>query len=228
MVQTVKHLLAIRETWVQSLGWEDPLEKGMATHSSILAWRIPWKEEPGRLQSTGSQRVRHDWVTSLCLRKMRNCELQTEGTIGRLKILNSAMYSTYVTWSKLSHVIVVCPNFNTGLGHPHDRGEVWKIETILYLAQFISANLESLLCACVREWRINRPQVLSTGGRRSPLTATRQHCRATIPVISRSHHSSPRPPRPPAAKHKAHGHRHAGQSSREQHPVCEGVSFIQT
>ena len=60
MVQTVKHLLAIRETWVQSLGWEDPLEKGMATHSSILAWRIPWKEEPGRLQSTGSQRVRHD------------------------------------------------------------------------------------------------------------------------------------------------------------------------
>ena len=60
MVQTIKHLLAIRETWVQSLGWEDPLEKGMATHSSILAWRIPWKEEPGRLQSTGSQRVGHD------------------------------------------------------------------------------------------------------------------------------------------------------------------------
>ena len=45
---------------VQSLGWEDPLEKGMATHSSILAWRIPWTEEPGGLQSTGSQRVKHD------------------------------------------------------------------------------------------------------------------------------------------------------------------------
>ena len=45
----------MRETWVQSLGWEDPLEKGTATHSSILAWRIPWTEEPGRLQSLGSQ-----------------------------------------------------------------------------------------------------------------------------------------------------------------------------
>ena len=51
---------AMCETWVQSLGWEDPLEKEMATHSSILAWRIPWTEEPGGLQSTGLQRVGHD------------------------------------------------------------------------------------------------------------------------------------------------------------------------
>ena len=47
-------------TWARSLGWEDPLEEGMATHSSILAWRIPWTEKPGGLQSMGSQRVRHD------------------------------------------------------------------------------------------------------------------------------------------------------------------------
>ena len=58
MAQTVKNLPAMQETRVQSLGWEDPLEKGRAIHSSILAWRIPWIEEPGRLQSTGSQRVR--------------------------------------------------------------------------------------------------------------------------------------------------------------------------
>ena len=58
---------AMQETWVWSLGWEDPLEKGMATHSSILAWRIPWTEEPGGLHSTGSQRVGHDWATSLSL-----------------------------------------------------------------------------------------------------------------------------------------------------------------
>ena len=51
---------AVRETWVQSLCWEDPLEKGMATHSSILAWRISWTEEPSGLQSLGLQRVRHD------------------------------------------------------------------------------------------------------------------------------------------------------------------------
>ena len=64
-VQMVKCLPAMQETWVQSLGGEDPLEKEIATHSSILAWRIPWMEEPGGLQSTGSQRVRHDWATSL-------------------------------------------------------------------------------------------------------------------------------------------------------------------
>ena len=63
MAQTVKKLLVMQETWVWSLGWEDPLEKGMATHSSILAWRIPWTEEPGRIQFIGYQRVGHDWVT---------------------------------------------------------------------------------------------------------------------------------------------------------------------
>ena len=51
---------AMQETWVQSLAWEDPLEKGMATHSSVLAWKIPWTEEPGELQSIGLQRVRDD------------------------------------------------------------------------------------------------------------------------------------------------------------------------
>ena len=60
VAQRVKCLLAMWETWVRSLGWEDPLEKGMATQSSILAWRIPQTGEPGRLQSTGSQRVGHD------------------------------------------------------------------------------------------------------------------------------------------------------------------------
>ena len=60
MAQTVKHLPTMWETWVQSLGWEDPLEKEMAVHSSTIAWKIPWTEEPGRLQSMGSQRVGHD------------------------------------------------------------------------------------------------------------------------------------------------------------------------
>ena len=60
VAQRLKRLPLIRETWVRSLGREDPLEKEMATHSSILAWKIPWTEEPGGLQSMGSQRVRHD------------------------------------------------------------------------------------------------------------------------------------------------------------------------
>ena len=60
VAQTVKRLSTMQETQVQSLGWEDPLEKEMAIHSSTIAWKIPWTEEPGRLQSMGSQRVGHD------------------------------------------------------------------------------------------------------------------------------------------------------------------------
>ena len=75
----VKHLPTMRETRVQSLGWEDALEKGMATYSSILAWKIPRTEEPGRLQSMESQRVGHNSETSLSftlkdLKKNRNDE----------------------------------------------------------------------------------------------------------------------------------------------------------
>ena len=65
MAQTVKRLPTVWETWVRSLGQEDPLEKEMATHSSTLAWKIPWMEEHSMLQSIGSQRVGHDRVTLL-------------------------------------------------------------------------------------------------------------------------------------------------------------------
>ena len=64
VAQTVKNPPTMQETRVQSLGWEDPLEKDMATHSSILAWGIPRTEEPGELQSVGPQRVKHDWATN--------------------------------------------------------------------------------------------------------------------------------------------------------------------
>ena len=64
MAQTVKILPAMQEIWIRSLGWEDPLEEGMATHSSVPAWRILWTEEPGGLQSMGLQRVGYEWVTN--------------------------------------------------------------------------------------------------------------------------------------------------------------------
>ena len=62
----IKNLLAIQQTWVQSLGWEDPLKKGMATHSGILAWRIPWVEEPGGLQSMGLQKSQAKFCFYMC------------------------------------------------------------------------------------------------------------------------------------------------------------------
>ena len=64
VAQTVKNLPTMQETEVQSRGWEDPLKKVMATHSSILVWKTPWTKEPGRLQSKELQRVRHDWTTN--------------------------------------------------------------------------------------------------------------------------------------------------------------------
>ena len=80
VAQMVKNLLAMQETWVRSLGQEDPLEKGMATHSSILAWRIPRTEESGGLQSMRSQKVRHDRVTNThtyTQPQSLNCEMLT-------------------------------------------------------------------------------------------------------------------------------------------------------
>ena len=61
VAQKVKNLPSMKKTWIQSLSWEDPLKKGMGAYSSIPVWRIPWAEEPGRIQSMRSQRVEHDW-----------------------------------------------------------------------------------------------------------------------------------------------------------------------
>ena len=99
----VKCLPAMQETWVQSLGWEDPLEKEMATHSSTHVWKIPWMEKPGGLQSMGSQRVRHDWTTSLSffdsesLNKVRTLQLTLPFTDYRC------------TWQSMTNHI---PSFN--------------------------------------------------------------------------------------------------------------------
>ena len=76
----VKHLPTMQDTWVRSLGGKDPLEKEMATHSSTLAWKTPWTEEPCRLQLVGSQRVGHNWATSLSLSLNKCAALQPLGT----------------------------------------------------------------------------------------------------------------------------------------------------
>ena len=76
----LKNLPAVQETGVWSLGWEDSLQKVMATHSSALAWRIPWMVEPSRVQSMGSQRVRHDWVTNTLI-----CRYSHKGSIWNLR-----------------------------------------------------------------------------------------------------------------------------------------------
>ena len=78
MAKSVKNLPAVQETWVQSLGQKDPLEKEMATYSSILTWEIPWTEEPGGLQSMGSQRVGHDLATKQQQQQQKYCSLSVK------------------------------------------------------------------------------------------------------------------------------------------------------
>ena len=88
VAQMVKHLPTMRKTRVQSLGWEDPLEKAMASHSSILAWKIPWMEEPGRLQSMGSQGVGYDCSLSFTSRVRDRERLRKQKTIQQQELIS--------------------------------------------------------------------------------------------------------------------------------------------
>ena len=111
VAQRVKHLPAMRETRVWSLGWEDPLEKEMETQSSILIWRIPWREEPGRLQSTGSQRVGHDWATSLYLNfrflfELLNFSLSTSRRLPPQKPLKEVIHVLFSVCTLKAHGVV--------------------------------------------------------------------------------------------------------------------------
>ena len=102
VAQRLKRLLPLWETRVRSLGWEYPLKKEMAIHSSILSWRIPWMEKPSRLQSTGSQRVGHDWATSPYLTSSSDSTL----CIDLLSTIKSCSLITPLRWSSsVSHLI---------------------------------------------------------------------------------------------------------------------------
>ena len=96
VVQMVKHLPTMQETQVRSLGQEDPLEKEMATHSNTLAWKIPWTEEHGRLESMGSQRVRHNWATSLHFFYIK----RGRGVAGGCKLHGIGILCSYCCWPR--------------------------------------------------------------------------------------------------------------------------------
>ena len=115
----VKNLPAIQETWFRSLDLEDPLEKGMVTHSSILAWRIPWTEEPGGLQSMGSQRVRHDWALTHTL------------------FLNLFYFSILSIPSEIRYIprgqlLMIQKNSTTPCGPPHPHPAPYQLRIIQF------------------------------------------------------------------------------------------------
>ena len=115
MAQMVGSPPAMQETWVWSLGWEDPLEEGMAALSSTLAWRIPWTEEPGGLQPVGSQRVGHDWATK-----------QSTRSLNILKYVTGFLF--HWSWHCVRHMPIFEPftmprgiSIFTGEPGPHDH-----------------------------------------------------------------------------------------------------------
>ena len=136
VAQMVKRLPVIQESWVWSLGWEDPLEKAMATHSSTLAWKIPWVEEPGGLQFMGSQRVGHDWATSHYLTALcfPSSPSKRGGLSPRTQVPTSLCSHSH-PWSFKSPSLQGC----SSLPHPQHRstvpcsktwrpGELWNSE----------------------------------------------------------------------------------------------------
>ena len=108
----VSNLPTMQETWVWSLHWEDPLEKGMATHSSILAWRFPWAEEAGGLQSMRSQRVGHDWATNTLSKSWRNAQSSSQNSRdseGSKWLYEAVSYLSPHLLRKLSQVSCLLP-----------------------------------------------------------------------------------------------------------------------
>ena len=121
MAQTVKRLPAMQETQVQFLGREDPLEKEMAIYSRTLAWKIPWTEEPDRLESMGSQRVGHDWTTSLSL---SHWSQQNTGKWHASTLMNAQTF--FVESAGSSTLSTILPNFPLRCLNPACCILLWK------------------------------------------------------------------------------------------------------
>ena len=131
MAQTVKNLPVMQETQIQSLGQKDALEKGMATQSSILAWRIPWTEDPGRLQSMESQKVRHYWMTALSWSLTNSSWFAQRFPILVVKVLHPrnsfSPRHTLVVGQPLSDFIILLEMVGSHLGWTLELEWSWKM-----------------------------------------------------------------------------------------------------
>ena len=175
------------ETWVQSLGREDTLEKEMATHSSTLAWKIPWMEAPGRLQSMGSQRVRHDWATSLVHSKeVQHVNCNKEYLVGSNNICNETWLNIYL-WLRFPltrwKICRNCPGFNDHINNP--------VSIVWVLYNFIINELCSRqLCAFCYFYNIglDKDYPQQSNGKRLLVTAVLFFIRSQteMPTLSKS------------------------------------------
>ena len=138
----------MQETWVQSLGQEDPLEKGMATHSSIPAWRIPWTEEPGGLQFTGSQRIRHDWATKTHMQTHIVALWCCAGFCYTRKWI-SCVYTYIPSLLDLLPSHVHIPPLGVNTGHQAELPALYGSFTLAIYFTYHSVYMSMLLCPLV-------------------------------------------------------------------------------
>ena len=143
VAQRVKCLPAMRETWVWSLGQEDPLEKEMAMHSSTLAWKIPWTQKPGGPQSMGSQRIRHNWATSLSLYcsvakscPTLSCNLQTRDSLSFTIFWNLLTLTAIESVMPSNHLILCRPLLLLFLTFPNIK--------VFSVSQFFASGSQSI------------------------------------------------------------------------------------
>ena len=134
VAQSVKNLPAVQETQVWSLGWEDPLEKEMAAHSRTLAWKISWTEEPGGLQSMGSQRARHDWATNThsVLHQAITSGCHWVAALYLIVIL-SLSFLIFFLFNKNRHYQIKKKNVSNCSGHARKFSLDVKWETFIYI-----------------------------------------------------------------------------------------------
>ena len=163
MVKNLPATQEPQETWVQSLGQEDPLEEGMATHSSIRVWRIPWMEKPDRLQSMGSQRVRHDWMTNTwaslvaqrlkCLPTMQETRVPS---LGQEDSLEKEMVTHSSILAGESH------GWRTLVGYSPRRGKESDMTERLHFSLFLLFKLQRPTKKLTQGYKANETQSQST------------------------------------------------------------------
>ena len=159
------------ETRVRSLGWEDPLEKEMATHSSILAWRISWMEEPGRLHSTGPQRVRQDWATSLSL-SLGLCKCQG--------IWSGGFRHVHMGYKRFSQMLAGVLGWEETLPWACRCNKLHSTICIVLLSEFVSQNL--LLQQCLSRSGIPLPILTTVPTHMKPLSLNHPVNRQCCPL----------------------------------------------
>ena len=202
IAQLLKNLPAVQETWVQFLDWEDPLEKEMATHSSILAWRVPWTEEPGRLQSMGSQTVGCDLATKpppllynpLLSLFTLNAQIVSGLASRRLFQGDSCILLTYLqNFLSIYFLARSIPGSSCTFSDPalHSGTSPRYSSSLLWRVQVGKLDLGSMCAYCYWDFVASKPSQQTVPGNTRAYTHTSVHFCVSVGTVYKCHKFSP-------------------------------------